>query len=210
MKNSVIFDLDGTLWEVIDSTYISANKIASKYNQDEITKEVICSVFGLNKEDAAKKYFPKLTLDKSIPLMDEISKINIDYLTKNGGNLYPNLINILYELSKKYDLYIVSNTAEISYIEAFLISSNTKSYFKDYIAASKLNITKSEAIKKIIKDNKINNSVYVGDTIIDYNSSLEASIPFIQARYGFGDNLKTDYYINNIDELPSILCKIFV
>ena len=32
MKNSILFDLDGTLWEVIESTYKSVNIIAKKYS----------------------------------------------------------------------------------------------------------------------------------------------------------------------------------
>ena len=60
MKNSVIFDLDGTLWEVIESTYKSANYIVSKYNLKEISEDTICRGFGLNKEESAKLYFPNM------------------------------------------------------------------------------------------------------------------------------------------------------
>lgn len=116
---------------------------------------------------------------------------------------------VLNQLVNKYDLYIVSNSAEIEYIRAFLNSSNTKEYFKDYIAASSLNISKEEAIKKIIDDNKIENAVYVGDTIIDLKASNINNISFIQAKYGFGEDLKTKYYINNLKELPKVLEKIY-
>ena len=76
-KNGVIFDLDGTLWEVIQSTFNSANKIANKYGLERISKETICNVFGLNKEQAAKLYFPNIELNKSIKSMDEIAIQNI-------------------------------------------------------------------------------------------------------------------------------------
>lgn len=88
-RNGVIFDLDGTLWEVIESTFISANKIVDKYGLKRISKETICRVFGLNKEESAKLYFPYLELNESIKLMDEIASINIGNLKNNGGNLYP-------------------------------------------------------------------------------------------------------------------------
>ena len=77
--------------------------------------------------------------------MDEIAMLNIDNLIQKGGNIYPNLKEVLFFLSEKYNLFIVSNTAENRYIEAFLCSSNTKKYFKDYIAASSLKISKAEA-----------------------------------------------------------------
>ena len=151
-RNGIIFDLDGTLWEVTESTFYSANKITNKYKLKEISKETICKVFGLNKEESAKLYFPYLELSESMKLIDEIATINIENLKQKGGNIYPNLIETFNILKEKYNLFIVSNTAEIEYIEAFLISSGTKSFFKDYIAASKLRISKAEAIKKIIKE----------------------------------------------------------
>lgn len=209
MRKSVIFDLDGTLWEVIESTYVSANIIANKYNLKEISKEIICKVFGLNREDSARLYFPDMELNESTKLIDEIAIINIENLKKNGGNIYPNVKEVLNQLVNKYDLYIVSNTAEIEYIKAFLNSSDTKEYFKDYIAASSLNISKADAIKKIIDDNKIENTVYVGDTIIDLEASNINNIAFIQVKYGFGEDLKTEYNIDEFKELPKVLEEIY-
>ena len=209
MKNSVIFDLDGTLWEVIESTYKSANIIANKYDLKEISKDTICKVFGLNKEESAKLYFPYMELNESTKLIDEIAIINIENLKNNGGNVYPNVKEVLNKLVDKYDLYIVSNTAEIEYIRAFLKSSDTKECFKNYIAASSLNISKADAIKKVIDDNKVEKAVYIGDTRIDLEAAYANNIPFVHAKYGFGENLNTDYSINEIKELLGVLKKIF-
>ncbi len=130
-------------------------------------------------------------------------------MKKYGGNIYEGLENTLKKLNKKYDLFIVSNTDNKEYIEAFIETSKLNDYFKDYIAASELKISKSEAIKKIIKENNISKSIYVGDTIKDYEATLLAGVPFIQAKYGFGKDLKTTYYINSIEELPNVIEKIF-
>ena len=209
MKNSILFDLDGTLWEVIESTYKSVNIIANKYSLKEISRETICKVFGLNKEESAKLYFPYMELNESIKLTDEIAVINIENLKKNGGNVYPNVKEVLSILSEKFDLYIVSNTSEIEYIRAFLKSANVKEYFKDYIAASSLNISKTDAIKKVIADNKIEKAVYVGDTRIDLEAAYKNNIPFVYAKYGFGKSINTNYSINEINELPNVLKLIF-
>lgn len=207
-KIGIIFDLDGTLWEVANRTYESVNKIVKKYNLKEVTIETIYSVFGLNKEESAKLYFPYLDIKESLKLIDEIAIENIDNLKENGGNIYPNLKNVLKKLKENYELFIVSNTGEVGYIEAFLSSSGLSKYFRDYIAASALNITKAEAIKKVINEYKLTKSVYVGDTIKDMEATKIANIPFIQAKYGFGKDLKTKYYINTIDELPFVIKNI--
>ena len=209
MSNGVIFDLDGTLWDVTDSTYESVNKVAKKYKLKEISKETICKSFGSNREESAKLYFPYLDLNDSVKLIDEISKTNIDNLKNTGGRLYSRLKEVLSILSKEYDLYIVSNTSENEYINAFLTTSETKEYFKSYIAASSLKISKAQAIKKVIEDNNLENAVYVGDTVRDYEAANENDIPFIQSRYGFGENLNLENGINEPYELIKIIKQIF-
>ena len=144
---------------------------------------------------------------------ESINAVNFNYEIISKKNINPLKLHIdIIEIIKKdkYDLYIVSNTAEIEYIRAFLKSSDTQKYFKDYIAASSLNISKADAIKKIIEDNKIKNAVYIGDTIIDLKASNINNIPFVQAKYGFGEDLKTEYCINNLKELPKVLEKLCI
>lgn len=208
-KEGIIFDLDGTLWEVTDRTYESVNKITKMHNLKEVTYETICSVFGLNKEEAARLYFPYLNIEESIKLIDEIAVININNLKEYGGNVYKNLEDVLKTMKKDYELFIVSNTGHKEYIEAFLISSKLGKYFTDYVAASELNITKAEGIRKIIKEYELDKYVYVGDTKKDLESTIEAKVPFIQAKYGYGKDLKTEYAIEEIKELPEIVEEIF-
>lgn len=111
-------------------------------------------------------------------------------------------------MSLKYEFFIVSNTGHKEYIEAFLVTSGLAKYFTDYIAASQLNISKADGINKIIQDYNIEKAVYIGDTKKDMEASKKANIPFIQARYGFGENLETEYYIDSIEELPKIMALI--
>ncbi len=210
MKNQgILFDLDGTLWEVTDTTFECANEISKKYNMKKISKETICKVMGLNKLDAAKLYFPYLEEEKSLNLMEEISNLNIKKLTVDGGNVYNGLEDVLKILKDNYELFIVSNTGHKEYIEAFLTSSNLGKYFKNYIAASELNISKADAIKKVINDYSLEKYVYVGDTIKDFEATNKANVQFIQAKYGFGEDLKTEYSINSINELPDVVKSIF-
>ena len=204
-KNAILFDLDGTLWEVVDATYKSVNEIAKQHNLKEIKLNTINSVFGLNKIEAAKLYFPYLKPENCMELMDEISVTSIKNIKEEGGNIYPNLENVLQELIKKYQLFIVSNTGHKAYIEAFLTTSCLEKYFTDYIAASELNISKADGITKIIHEYNIKNAIYVGDTKKDMEASEIANVPFIHAKYGFGNDLKAEYYINSIEELPKII-----
>ena len=208
MKNTVIFDLDGTLWDVTEVTFLSANRITEKHNLKKISKETVRRGFGRNREGIVKLYFPEVKLPDSLKLADELSKETVAILESNGGTLYPDVCEVLKDLSLKYDLYIVSNTSSPKYIEAFLNFSGLNGVFKGFTAAGGLKGTKPEAIKEITRDNTVK-SVYVGDTVLDLKAANDSSIPFIWAKYGFGKDLCCEYSINSLCELPCMLKNFF-
>ena len=115
----------------------------------------------------------------------------------------------MFKLHEKYDLYIISNTATKKYIEAFLISSKLFKYFKDYVAASEIILSKGNAIIKLMDDYYIEDAIYVGDTKKDYKAAKDANIPFIQCLYGFGEELNCNYKINDIHELCNKVDEVF-
>lgn len=204
----IIFDLDGTLWETMETTCKSANEIMKKHNIDhEITKETVANTMGCNFEESAKNYMPDIEREKRLLLMKEITDYNSRKLAEEGGNLYPNLEETLKKLKEKYKLAIVSNCGP-NYIESFLESSKLGVYFDDFAAASKMQIPKGEAIRKVMERNNIENAIYVGDTQKDYEASKMAGIDFIHARYGFAKQLEFEKYIDSIEQLPNFLEKI--
>ena len=79
-------------------------------------------MFGLNKFDSAKLYFPSVPLNFGLKLMDEEVAVNIDNLSHCGGNAYKNLEMTLKKLQGQYEFYIVSNTASIFMIVYFVLA----------------------------------------------------------------------------------------
>lgn len=206
----VLFDLDGTLWNTEDVCYEVVKEVVDKYDfLQEITKETVSKTMGYTFEETAETFMPYLEKQKREEMLKEILDKAAQKLTEVGGNVYEGLEEVLIELSKKYELAIVSNCAA-GYIESFLDSANLRKYFKDFAAAAKMKVTKSEAIQAVLKRNNITKAIYVGDTIKDFEASQNAKIEFIQAKYGFGEDLKTKYFINQITELPDILNDITI
>lgn len=204
----IMFDLDGTLWDVTNTTYESANEIAKKYNlEHEITIETIKSTMGCNMEESAKNYMPYLQPEERLKIMQEMCDYNSKRLSQVGGTLYPELENVLSELKKKYKIAIVSNCGA-NYIESFLESSKLEKYFDDFMAASKEGITKGQAIRRVMERNDIYKAIYVGDTLKDFEASKEAEIEFVHAKYGFGKNVESKLFINDIRELSSLMDNI--
>ena len=201
----IIFDLDGTLWETEKITYKTANAVAKKYNLGkEITLDTIRKTMGCTFTEAAYNYIPELEKEEREKIFSEILSINCKILEEFGGNVYDRLEETLKTLKNEYKLAIVSNCGA-GYIESFLNSSKLTNYFVDYMAAAKYKVSKADAIRKVMTRNAINDAIYVGDTIKDYEASQGANIEFVQAKYGFGDDLNTEYSIQDISELPDII-----
>ena len=205
----VIFDLDGTLWDVADTTTESANEISKKYGLPPISRETVCNTFGLAREGSARLFFPDLPLEQSMKLIDEVILTNIDKLFVKGGHTYPGLIDALKVLCRKYKLFIVSNSPYRRYVKSFVYSSNTAEFFTDYFSAGELGLTKSDTIKKVIKDNRLLHAIYVGDTELDYLSSVDAGINFVYADYGFGTVSNPQYSISSLYELNLLAGLLF-
>lgn len=201
----IIFDLDGTLWETEKISYKTANAVLKKYESNkEISMEVVKSTMGCTYAETAEMYMPYFDVEKREKILGQMLDLNAKILSEFGGNVYKNLEETLEILSKNYKLAIVSNCAD-GYIESFLNSSKLDKYFVDYMAAAKYKVTKAEAIRQVVQRNNIHLAIYVGDTINDYKATLGADVDFIQAKYGFGEDLKTEYSIDDISELPELL-----
>ena len=209
-KNGVIFDLDGTLWDVADVTHMSANEVALKYGLNYVTKKAVLDSFGLPKEGSAKNFFPDLPLSVSLPYTEEIIASNIDNLFKYGGKLYPDAKTVLQKLKDKYDLFIVTNSPFRRYAESFIVSTETAACFKEYYSAGELGLTKAQAIKKVVLDFSLQNALYVGDTETDYLSSKEAGVDFIYADFGFGKAPDAKFTVSALKELPGVIERIFI
>lgn len=206
--DAIIFDLDGTLWDATKNIRKSWNELLEKdteVNREAISEKELEECMGMPMYDIAAKLFPLETEKTQKSIMDKMCVYENEYLEKNGGELFDGLKSTLEKLSKRYDLYIVSNCQD-GYIETFLKAHNTESFFKDIESWGRTKCSKSENNKMIVKRNNIKNPVYVGDTKGDAVAAKEAGIPFIFAAYGFGDVDEKDYLfkIDDIRELTKL------
>ncbi|WP_044338873.1 HAD family hydrolase [Rossellomorea aquimaris] len=200
--DSIIFDLDGTLWDPIESVLEAWNNVINDHNQlkDGITRKHLEGTMGLQMKEIGKILFPELNEEEREQLLKDLSRHEIPHLSKNGGNLYNHVEEVLVELSREYKLFIVSNCQD-GYIEAFYDYHGLDKHFKDYENPGRTGLSKGENIKLIIERNYLKDPVYVGDTEGDQKAAKEAGIPFVYARYGFGEVEEYTQAIDSFDEL---------
>lgn len=209
MKKSIIFDLDGTLWDSTGCVCAIWNRVLNKYEDISltITQEIVSKMMGKTMNEIGKTLFPNLTEERRQQIIADFGNEEVNYLSQKGAVLYERLEETLKMLSLDYELYIVSNCQD-GYVDAFLHAHQLESYFKDYEMSGRTGLDKGHNIKLIMKRNTIEQAFYVGDTEGDEDASRFAGIPFIYASYGFGKAKNPDMIIHSIEELPKVLLKM--
>ena len=209
MKKSIIFDLDGTLWDSTGCVCAIWNRVLNKYEDISLTttQEIVSKMMGKTMNEIGKTLFPNLTEERRQQIIADFGNEEVNYLSQKGAVLYERLEETLKMLSLDYELYIVSNCQD-GYVDAFLHAHQLESYFKDYEMSGRTGLDKGHNIKLIMKRNTIDQAFYVGDTEGDEDASRFAGIPFIYASYGFGQAKNPDMIIHSIEELPKVLLKM--
>lgn len=211
MKNAIIFDMDGTMWDTTAAILPVWNEVLRKYPKEtskQISKTEMDGYMGKTLEQIAQLSLPELDINRSVEILSECCKTECKYLEEQGAIIYPKLIETLKELKDEYTLLIVSNCQD-GYIQSFLTYYNLWDVFSDIEFAGRTGKTKGENIKLIIERNNIDKAVYVGDTQSDFDAAKFAGVDFIFAEYGFGSAENHKYSIKEISDLTSVVKRIF-
>ncbi len=200
--DSIIFDMDGTLWNTEKQVCAAWNKVLEDAGHPKrVSEDEIKKYMGLPMNEIGMKLFKTDNYDEVAELFGKCMDYENRYIAACGGVLYQDLIRVLRELSERVPLYIVSN-CQSGYIEAFFEAHKTAEYFRDYLCYGDTGQLKDRNIRTIIKRNNLVNPVYVGDTQGDADAAAAAGVDFVWASYGFG---KAHGYVRKIDSFPDIL-----
>jgi len=210
MKNrAVIFDLDGTLWDSTKQVCEIWNTVFKEEKIPLITVDTVMGCMGKTNEEISRILFQGLAETEQNRIMDRCAEEEVKYFYQHGAVLYEGVDQMLHELKEFYDLYIVSN-CQNGYVQSFLHSHGFEDCFKDIEMSGRTGKSKAENIRLIMERNRINEAVYVGDTVSDQNAAVKAGIPFIYAEYGFGNVNHQKYVLGKFSDLKDILHEIFM
>ena len=201
-----IFDVDGTLWDSVDVCVMSWNNAISEHSNypPVVTRDQLKCLFGKPMKEIFEAVFPGIPEEEQIRLAKYCEEYENRMLKEIPGTPYPGVADTIRELSKKADLYIVSN-CQSGYIELCMEGLGIGEYIKDYACYGDNKVSKGENIRLLMERNGLENVAYVGDTQGDANACKEAGIPMIFATYGFGEVENIEYQISNFAELLSFV-----
>ncbi len=207
MKNfdSLIFDLDGTLWNSSETVADAWNHALEKDGHSlRITGNDVLKHMGKSMDVIMRDVFGADISDEEVSrFLQTLSVEEIKFIEEKGGILFPELEETLSFLKKHYRLFIVSNCQK-GYIEAFLKAHKLGGYFEGFLCWGDTMLPKGETNKRLIAQYSLKNPIYIGDTEGDHISAVDAGIPFVHASYGFGKVSSCDYSISEFSQLKVI------
>lgn len=205
MKECIIFDVDGTLWDSCENILLAQNEVIYKELgiKNYLSMELLQSVMGMEIMEIVDVFFPQLEKEKAIELTLKAMAYETEYLSIHGGKLYDGVVETLEELSKKYSLMLVTN-ANHEYVHALFNAHGLGKYFIDFETNGNTGLSKDKNIRLIMERNGYEHAVYVGDTMKDQLACDLAEIPMVFASYGFGHVEKPWKKIDSFKELLEI------
>ena len=200
---TLIFDIDGTLWD-------SRQLVAEGYNIQlekeglqhlAVTAEDLRPLFGKVMTEIADTILASIDPSERYELMERCMKTENDYLFANECRIgYPKVKETLEALSKKYRLFIVSNS-QCGYPELCIEKLGLTDYIEGHMCFGDTGTSKGQTILTLIRKHNIGSCIYIGDTQGDLEACKEAGIPFIFCAYGLGQAESYDAKIDSIEEL---------
>ena len=201
--DSLIFDIDGTLWD-------SRALVARGYNQQlqkegleryQVDAEQLKSLFGKPIPEIGDALFPDLTPEERHGLIARCTAAQDDFLKDASPDIaYPQVTETIKALSQHYRLFIVSNSCK-GYPELCIHRLGLTPYIEGHLCFGDTGTSKGQTILTLMKKFGLKDPVYIGDTQGDYEATQEAGIPFIFAAYGFGSPVGYAEKIRQISDL---------
>ena len=201
---SLIFDIDGTLWD-------SRALVAEGYNIQLkaegldhlcVTAEDLKPLFGKVMTEIADVMLATVDPKERYNLMERCMATENQYLHHNECKIgYPGVLETVRELAKKYRLFIVSNSQR-GYPELCISKLGLTPYIQGHMCFGDTGTSKGKTIRTLMETYNIENCAYIGDTQGDYEATVEAEVPFLWAAYGFGTPAG---YAKKIDQFEDLL-----
>lgn len=203
--DSIIFDVDGTIWDSTQSVADSWNIAIKKHSDLDLTLDPVSlsRVFGKTMTEIADAVFPGLDPAERMKLLDFCFEEENRYLETHPGAVYEGVAETIRELAERYPLFIVSN-CQCGYIEVMLKTTGLAPYIKDHLCFGETQTPKGDTIRTLVARNSLKAPVYVGDTRGDADACKAAGVPFIFAEYGFGDVPDARMRIRTFSDLKSL------
>ena len=181
--DALIFDMDGTLWDAVD-TYAEIWNMAFEREgiEQRITRNDLLALIGTPIDDIIRHFVPA---DQVEHLLQVIAGLVVTELPRLGGRLYEGVQEGIATLAQHYQLFMLSNCDELE-LPIFVRYAGIEPYITDTLAYGNTHLRKADNMRLLAEKYHLQHPVYVGDTDSDCSEAHRAGVPFVWMSYGFG------------------------
>ena len=200
---SLIFDIDGTLWDSRALVAEGYNLQLHREGLDHLftNAEELRPLFGKVMTEIADVLLASIPVPERYALMERCMATENRYLEENECKIgYPLVKETLTELAKHHRLFIVSNS-QCGYPELCMDKLGIRDLFSGHMCFGDTGTCKGETIKRLMAEHGITSACYIGDTQGDLDAADLAGLPFIYCTYGFGQVTHLWKSIDKFDDL---------
>ena len=204
---SLIFDIDGTLWDTRAIVARGYNVELEKMGRPDLflTAEYLTSLFGKTAQEIADVIFVDYPAEERLGLIFNCMETERVVLRSDPCQVdFPGVRETLRKLKERYRLFVVSN-CEKGYPEIMMEKLGLNDLFEGHLCHGDTNLPKGDTIRILMERHGIRSAAYIGDTQGDLEASRKAGIPFVFCTYGFGTPAEWDEKIDYFEELPAVL-----
>ncbi|MGQ2374701.1 HAD family hydrolase [Companilactobacillus zhachilii] len=208
MTKTLLFDVDGTLVDTEQTIIKSWQKTLKDTLNIEPEAEELFYVLGIPGTKAVQKYSNGPQQSKQLLQLWEQN----DHQMFHYSKLFTGIEEMLQQLTaKKIQLGVVTSRTNQE-MQIVLDKFDLEKYFSTFITASKTKLHKPnpEPILKAIETLKIDpaDTLYIGDSIYDFQCARNAQVEFVLASWGAKDNpefSKVDYLLKQPTDLVKLM-----
>lgn len=208
--DSIIFDMDGTLWDAVDSYAEIWNSTLREecISRKPVTRADLISLMGHPLPEIARILLPGLSDEEIDRFMATLCRKDLELMPVLGGKLYPGVKDTLERLYKEgVRLFLLSNCGPED-LPMFMRFTGLEQYFTDHLSYGSTGCGKDVNIRKLISRYALRRPLYVGDTTGDLRSTrLAGDTDFAWASWGFGIDFpaaEADHVLRSISDLINL------
>lgn len=200
--DSIIFDMDGTLWDAVDSYCAIWNNTIDDCcpgKVEHVGYAKLSALMGSHLE-----YIYEQIVGDAYPMepfMKRLTEVEKQIMRSLGGKLYPLVRESIARLAETHKLFMVSNCTADGLPDFFAVTG-LGPYFVEGVSHGENGKEKDSNIRMLVEKYGLERPLYVGDTQGDCASAHRAGVDFAWASYGFGRDVEgAEHTLGSIADL---------
>lgn len=206
--DALIFDMDGTLWDAVDSYCEVWNECFRAFGVERVVmRRELVECMGLPLDEIYRRIAgdsPVISPEAYLPRLEQLEK---EMMPRLGGKPYPHMRECMEQLSEHYAVFLLSNCG-VNGLTDMMRHTGITPFVTEAVTFGATQRPKNENMRMLCDKYGLKQAVYVGDTEGDCQQTRLAGLPFVFAAYGFGTCSQPDLAFNSFIEMSDFFIKL--